>query len=185
MDHQYAQPEVLMFDKLPVELICRIIVMLNGGTIGDDASLPLCGFLYPGIRGGRELHYFKISVDAMTFWKHVCMYLRHTYSIENQTHDMLFSDNNPLFEDPEYPWEDYRYIPRHLYAGNPEPWMMKLCYGPQTNEEALAEEALAIEAAEEAKIAAKRKRKEKRHVNASVALVAGWDSGERRRRLRK
>lgn len=193
--NQYAQPAVLLFDKLPVELTCRIIVMLNGGVIGDVAS-PERGFLYPGICGGRELHYFKISRDAMTFWKHVCKYLRLTYSIDYQTHNMLLSHNTPQIEmwiDPhsqEYGsvfWEDYHnrehYIPRHLYAGDPKPWIMMLCYGPQTHEEALA-----IEAAEEAKIVTKLARKEKqekRRADAAISLVVGWGSVERRLRSRK
>ncbi len=142
MDHEYTQPAVLMFDKLPVELICRLIVMLNGGAIGNDTR-PEYGYLYPGYRGGRELYYFKISRDAMTFWKHVCKYLRLTYSMNDHTYNMLFSD----YHSREH------YIPRHLYAGNPKPWIMRLCFGPQTHEEALAIEA--AEAAEEAKIAAK------------------------------
>ena len=69
---------------------------------------------------------------------------------------------------------------RHLYAGNPKPWMMGLCYGPQTHEEVLA-----IEAAEEAEIAAKEARKEKRRADAAVALVAGWSSCQPRLRSRK
>jgi|APSaa5957512576_1039674.scaffolds.fasta_scaffold14444_1 hypothetical protein len=187
MDHQYVQPTVLMFDKLPKELICHIIVILNGGAISDDA-MPERGFLYPGYRGGRELQYFKISRDAMTFWKHVCKYLCLTYSMNDQVCDMLFSNNTPQIEmwnDPhmdEYGscfWDDHhsheRYIPRHLYAGNPKPWVMRLCSGPQTHEEALA-----IEAAEEAKVAAKWARKEKRCADAAIALVAGWGSVERR-----
>ena len=200
MDHEYADPAVLMFDKLPVELICRLIVMLNGGAIGDDAR-PEYGYLCPGYRGGRELHYFKISRDAMTFWKHVCKYLSRNYNINQQTYGMLFSDNTPQLEvwnDPHidyqygsYDWEDYNsreryipcYIPRHLYAGNPNPWIMRLCCGPQTDKEALAIEA--AEAAEEAKIAAKRARKEKRCADAAIALVEGWSSVERRLRSRK
>lgn len=190
MDHEYAQPAVLMFDKLPVELICRLIVDLNGGTISNCAKAEY-GYLHPGFQGGRELHYFKISRNAMTFWKHVCKYLRHTYSINNQAHDILFSDITPqieMFEDPHIHecgsfWEllqgRERYVPRHLYAGNPKPWMMRLCYGPQTHEEVLA-----IEAFEEAKFAAKEARKEKRRTDAAVALVAGWGSVERRLRSR-
>lgn len=185
MDHEYVQP-VLMFDKLPKELICQIIVILNDGVIGDDVK-PECGFLHPGYRGGRELHYFKISRDAMTFWKHVCKDLRLMY----QVHDMLLSKNTPnieMWEDPHIHengnccWDDYnsheRYIPRHLYAGNLKSWM-RLCYGPQTHEEALA-----IEADEEAKVVAKRARKEKRPADAAIALDAGWDSVERRLRSR-
>lgn len=192
MDHEYAQPDVTLFDMLPTELICRLIVALNGGTIGNDAK-PEYGYPHPGFQGGRELQYFKISRDAMTFWKHVCKYLRHTYTINNQTHDILFSDHTPdieMWEDPhihEYEscfWDDYhsreRYVPRHLYAGNPKPWMMGLCYGPQTHEEVLA-----IEAAEEAEIAAKEARKEKRRADAAVALVAGWGSCQPRLRSRK
>ena len=91
MDHEYTQPAVLMFDKLSVELICHLIVMLNGDVIDKDAR-PQYGYLYPGYRGGREMHYFKISRDAMTFWKHVCKYLRLTYTMNNLTNDMLFSN---------------------------------------------------------------------------------------------
>jgi len=81
---------------------------------------------------------------------------------------MLFSDNRES------------YVPRHLYAGNPKPWIMSLCYGPQTHEEALA-----VEAAEKAKIVVKEARKEKRRADAAIALVKGWDSVERRLRSRK
>lgn len=169
MDHEYAQPAVLMFDKLPIELICRLIVSLNGGTI-DNGAKPEYGYLYPGFQGGRELIYFKISRDAMTFWKHVCKYLRHTHTINNQAHDILLSDNAPRFCD--YQEHHERYVPRHLYAGNPKPWMMRLCYGPQTHE-----------AVEQAKIAAEA-RKEKRRTDAAIALVAGWGSGQRRLRAR-
>ena len=42
MDHEYVQ-QVLMFDKLPKEMICHIIVILNGGVIGDDV-IPERGF---------------------------------------------------------------------------------------------------------------------------------------------
>ena len=55
--------------------------------------------------------------------------------------------------------------------------MMGLCYGPQTHEEVLT-----IEAAEQAKIAAKQVRKEKRRADAAIALVASWGSGQRRLR---
>ena len=168
MDGEYTQPEVLMFDMLPTELIVRIVVELNGGTINNDVE-PKRGFLYPGYRGGRELNYFKISRDAMTFWQHTCKYLRKTYSVNDQIYDALLSDNTPqleLWNDPNADMygnylDDYhiqeRHVPRHLYAGSAEPWIAMLCDGPQSTEEILA-----IEAAEQAKVAAKKGRKRKR-----------------------
>ncbi len=187
MDHEYAQPTVLMFDMLPNELIAHIIVTLNGGSI-DNKAVPKSGYLFPGYRGGRELHYFEISRAAMIFWKHVCKYLRHTYTIDTQTHHLLLADNTPYNEtwnDPHiHEWNDYhsreRYIPRHFFAGDPKPWMMSLCYGPQSYEEVLV-----IEALEQAKIAAKEARKEKRRMDAGIALVDGWGSGPRKLRSRK
>ena len=191
MDSTYAQPAVLLFNKLPVDLICHLVVLLNGGTIGDRA-MSVSGYLYPGYRGGRKLNYFKISRDAMTFWQHVCKYMRHTYTINNQTHKLLLSNNTPQIEtwqDPhlhEYwdmPWQEYHnrvhYVPRHFYAGDPKPWIMMLCWGPQT-----PKEIEDIEAAEQAKIVAKEARKEKRRTDAAIALVADWGSGQRRLRAR-
>lgn len=191
MDDEYAQPAVQLFRILPVDVICRIIVTLNGGAIDNNAE-PERGFLHPGYRGGRELNYFKISRDAMTFWKHVCKYLRRTYSIDDQAHEYLLSDNTPhieMWEDPHLEehgscyWDYYhshpRFVPRHFYAGDPKPWMERLCYGPQTYDEVLA-----IEAADQAKTAAKEARKQKRRADAEVALVA-WGSGERQLRARK
>ena len=170
-----------MLDKLPAELICHIIVSLNGGAI-DDTAEPECGFLYPGYRGGRELHYFKISRDCMTLWQHVCKYLRHAHEINSQAYNMLLANTTPQIEmwndpyDIDEQWEDYaceRYVPRHLYAGSPKPWMRMLCDGPQT----LAEV--------EAEVAAKEARKEKRRADAAIALVEGWGSCQRRLRSRK
>ena len=179
MDDEYAQSAVLMFDMLPVDLISRLVVMLNGGTVGNEANAER-GYLYPGFRGGRELNYFKITRDAMTFWQHVCKYLRHTHTFNNQTHDMLLSDNTPLIEVyvPEYNdddnygyggdcWDDYyyeRYIPRHFYAGDPKPWIKKLCCGPQTGDECL-------------KIEAKEERKKRR---LEESALAGWGEGRLR-----
>jgi len=125
-----------MFDILPIDLVCHLIVVLNNGTVGDEAT-PQYGYLYPGLRGGRELHFFKISRDAMTFWKHVCTYLRHR--INGHAHALLLSDNEPCIEVWEDPHEyqcgehDYheRYVPRHFYVGDPKPWIGQLCYESQ------------------------------------------------------
>jgi hypothetical protein len=139
MIYHTSQSAALMFDMLPIDLLCHIIVVLNGGTVGDKA-MPKYGYLYPGIRGGRELHYFKISRDAMTFWKHVCKYMRDTDRINGSTHDLLLSDNDPeieVWEDPhahDYPHHPHaheRYVPRHFYAGDPKPWIGLLCYESQ------------------------------------------------------
>jgi hypothetical protein len=169
MDDEYAQPEVLMFHMLPTELVVRIVVELNGGTINDDVE-PKRGFLHPGYRGGRELNYFKISRDAMTFWQHTCKYLRKTYSVNGQIYNGLLSDNTPRAEMWTNPnthmygggyQNDFhiqeRHVPRHLYAGRAEEWMRMLCGGPQSTQEILA-----IEAAEQAKVAAKKGGKRKR-----------------------
>lgn len=148
MDHEYAQPAAAVLNALSVDFLAHIIVILNGGAIDNEAK-PKIGFLYPGYKGGRELHYFAISRDAMTFWRHVCKYLRHTYDMNAAAHGALLLDNTPRVEtwkDPdmhehcEFFFEDCDrrewYIPRHFYAGNPEPWMEKLCYGPQSAEHA-------------------------------------------------
>lgn len=142
---EYIQPNVILF-SMPVEVISQIVVTLNGGRIEKNV-IPQSGYLYPGYRGGRELHYFKISRDAMTFWKHVCKYLRSSYDIDEQTYNLLLSDNAPereMWTDPDIEeygscfWDDYHnsehYVPRHLYAGKPEPWIMQLCDGPQTSD---------------------------------------------------
>uniref|UniRef100_A0A6C0J2G5 Uncharacterized protein n=1 Tax=viral metagenome TaxID=1070528 RepID=A0A6C0J2G5_9ZZZZ len=68
--------------------------------------------------------------------------------MNDHVYDTLFSNNTPQIEmwnDPhmdndwDNDWDNYhsreRYIPRHLYAGNPKPWVMRLCSGPQTHEE--------------------------------------------------
>ena len=136
-----------MFDMLPIDCICEIVVMLNDGVVGN-AVIPEYGYLHPGFVQGRELHYFKISRDAMTFWKHVCMYLRHNYRFANKVDTLLLFNHPLVIEMWTDPYEDQngsayydffegveRYVPRHLYAGDPKPWMKQLCSGPQTEEE--------------------------------------------------
>lgn len=134
-----------MLELLPTDLLCRLIVTLNGGTIAPKAK-PKVGYLYPGYQGGRELHYFQISRDAMAFWKHVCSFMRLNSELSQSVHNMLFSEHEPklevwynqdMYDQAYWSWEDdvtERFVPRHLYAGNADPWMARLCYGPQCAE---------------------------------------------------
>ena len=108
---------------LPVDLIAHIVVFLNDGTVGDKV-IPKYGYMYPGKRGGRELQYFQISREAMTFWQHVCKYMRLTYRMHDTIHYKLLSDT-------DFDLEDGSRVPRHLYAGNLKPWISLLCYEDQ------------------------------------------------------
>jgi hypothetical protein len=147
-------PSALIFQK-PVDLLALVFVTLNGGPIENNHEYK-SGYLSPGYRGGRELHYFKISRDAMVFWKFVCRHLRHTYRVQALFFASILQGNRPVIEtwtpQDECPnWYDddhVRYVPRHFYAGDPKPWMNKLCYGPQN-----AHDALAAEAQEDKKLA--------------------------------
>ena len=67
MDDEYAQRDVPLFGMLGTDIIGEIIVALNGGKISIRA-MPTHGYCSPGFAGGRELDFFEISRDAMTFW---------------------------------------------------------------------------------------------------------------------
>ena len=131
-----------MLEVLSTDLLCRLIVALNGGKIAPKAKAKV-GYLYPGYRGGRELHFYQISRDAMRLWRHVCSFMRFNSELSDSVHTMLFSEHEPKIEvwfdqdDWAWSWEDHlteRFVPRHLYAGNAGRWIKRLCCGPQRPE---------------------------------------------------
>ena len=124
-----GQHDVALFAALPVDLLASVVVTLNGGPIGEKRGL--IGFLFPGIVGGRELHYFKISGHAMRFLQCVCKYLRGC-DFQSYVHELLLEGNTPDIDTNSW---SLSHVPRHFYAGDPGPWMQKLCCGPQTREE--------------------------------------------------
>ena len=185
MDGVYFQ-SIPIFEILPVDLLAHLLVVLNGGAIGNNYNYK-SGFLHPGYHGGRELHYYEISHDAMKFWKFVCKHLRHTYSLQRAFFFALLEKNTPQIETWTPDWQDMCYmdyedqdrerdIPRHFYAGNAEKWISLMCCGPQTHLEACIEEA--AEAVKESKVAIKEARKEQRRLQATMDL-AKWGVGKR------
>lgn len=108
-------------------------MLLNGGIVAYDEKPIRQRDQWDGV-----CHFYKISRDAMTVWRHLCKFLRDSYTLKVATEMLLLSDI-PLL--PVVPYTrsadegggdedslDFSdCVPRSFYAGNPEPWILQGC----------------------------------------------------------